>query len=107
FASVRRGIETRCEELGMTIPQVVRGGVADAALLHKLDGLIMVGSYATEELASFYPNLSRVVLVNNIVDDPNIDTVKLNFRQAMEDVLEHLIRLGHTSIGCISGQEHI
>jgi LacI family transcriptional regulator len=107
FTSIRRGIEMRCEELGIGIGTVVRGNGSDVQALQQMDGLIVVGSIDVEEVEKIYSKKSAIVLVNHSQEYRTYDSVKLHFQQAMEDVLEHLFRLGHNSIGFIGGQEYI
>ncbi|MFD0698845.1 substrate-binding domain-containing protein [Paenibacillus sp. GCM10027628] len=107
FTSVRRGIEKRCEELGVTIGSVIRGNSAEHLSLQDLDGLIIVGSVDFDDIERVFGQNNSIILVNHLLDIRKYDTVKLDFEQAVEDVLNHLFRLGHTSIGFIGGQEFL
>lgn len=49
YASIRRGIEIRCEELGLTLGQTLRGRHS-IAQLQPADGLIVVGGVDPEEI---------------------------------------------------------
>lgn len=108
FTSVRRGIENRCEELGIPITKVIRASILENNhTLQQLDGLIAVGSFAVEDLKNTFNNKSSIVLVNNLFENRDCDTVKIDFQQALQDVLEYLFTLGHQSIGLIGAQDYL
>ncbi|MCY9669349.1 LacI family DNA-binding transcriptional regulator [Paenibacillus alginolyticus] len=107
FSSVRLSVEKRCEELGIAIGKVVRGNNVDPSAFHQMDGLIVVGSVDMEDIEKIYPNRAAVVLVNHLLNNSNYDSVKLDFQQAVEDVLGHLFHLGHQKIGMIGGFEYV
>ncbi|GAB2699215.1 LacI family DNA-binding transcriptional regulator [Paenibacillus thermoaerophilus] len=108
FLSIRRGIEMRCEELGIAIGKVMRGNSQpDIQPMDHLDGLIVVGSVDEQDISKLFRNKNAVVLVNHTEDLKGYDSVKLYFKQAVEDVMNHLFSLGHTEIGYIGGNEHI
>lgn len=107
FTKVRLSIEKRCAELGIAIGRVVWRNDADFAPLQDMDGLIIVGSLDPEDIERIFPNRKAVVLVNHLLGVRGFDSVRIHFRQALEDVLEHLERLGHRKIGMICGQEYL
>lgn len=108
FTAIRRGIEIRCEELGLSISKTVRcGGVAESAELHRLDGLIVVGSVDARDVVRLYPHLDRIVFVNHSEELETFDTVRLNFEGAARASIGHLQSLGHEKIAYIGGTEHI
>lgn len=108
FASIRRGIELRCEELGIQIAKVLRGrGGAELAPIHELAGLIVVGSVHTEDIPAIYSRSDRTVYVNHGEAPNGCDSVTLNFEGAMRDSLLHLLELGHRQIAYIGGDETI
>lgn len=106
FSSVRRGIEKRCDELGLRVGQVVRGNNLDCHALQHLSGLIIVGSFDMEDVKKVFSK-KNIVLVNHLLGHREFDMVNLDFQQAVEDVLNHFFRLGHRSIGLIGGHEYV
>ncbi|MFB5761478.1 LacI family DNA-binding transcriptional regulator [Paenibacillus medicaginis] len=103
YASIRRGIELRCEELGLTLGQTLRGRSSLVAL-QKTDGLIVVGSVDPEEAVKLHPDKNTIVLVDQYRELLEYDSVRLHFRQAVEQALGHLLDLGHRRIGFIGGE---
>lgn len=107
FSAIRRGIETRCEELGIAIDKVIRGALkSDMTPLNELDGLIVVGSVDDQEVNRLYPHRDKIIFVNHDLAPDDCDSVELNFGQAMKEVLRHLHELGHTEIGFIGGSSN-
>lgn len=108
FSSIRKGIETRCEELGLSIVKVLRGNArAEWQSLHELDGLIVIGSINDQDVNSLYAHRDRIVFLNHSTPPHDCDSVNLHFEQAMKDVLGHLFTLGHTRIALIGGEERV
>ncbi|WP_042170551.1 LacI family DNA-binding transcriptional regulator [Paenibacillus gorillae] len=104
FASIRRGIESRCEELGLSIGKVWRlNSGMELQPGHQLSGLIAVGTIAQETIVHLIGHTDRVVLVDNWEQLSDYDSVHLNFRQAVNSVVDHLLHLGHETIAYIGG----
>lgn len=61
--------------------------------------LIAVGTIDSEDILRVYGNKKAVVLVNNLLYYRDYASIKLEFRQSVEDVLEYLFQLGKSSIG--------
>jgi len=108
FSSIRKGIETRCEELGINIVKVLRGNSRmEMQSFNELDGVIVVGSIHDEDVNQLYSNGNRLVFVNHSGELYEYDTVKLHFEQATRAVIKHLRELGHQKIGYIGGNDYI
>ncbi|WP_424768821.1 LacI family DNA-binding transcriptional regulator [Paenibacillus sp. sgz302251] len=108
FSSIRRGVELRCEELGISISKVLRGNSrAELQPFHELDGLIVVGSIDDCDVGALYERSNRIVFVNHSNELDEFDTVKLHFEQATHAVIAHLRQLGHDRIGYIGGNDYI
>ncbi|CAM4339626.1 LacI family transcriptional regulator [Paenibacillus endophyticus] len=108
FSSIRKGIETRCEELGISIIKVLRGNSkVDIQSVHELDGLIVVGSIDDHDVNQIYSSANRLVFVNHSGELDDYDTVKLHFEQATRAVIKHLTQLGHERIGYIGGSDYV
>ncbi|MGG1652020.1 substrate-binding domain-containing protein [Paenibacillus sp. NRS-1783] len=103
YASIRRGIELRCEELGLTLGQTLRG-CTSISILQKTDGLIVVGGVDPEEVIKLHSDKNSIVLVDQYHEQLEYDSVRLHFRQAVDQALGHLIELGHQHIGFIGGK---
>lgn len=107
FSSIRKGIETRCEELGISI-KVFRGNSrVELQPVHELDGVIVVGSIDDNDVRQLYGNANRLIFVNHTSELNEYDTVKLHFEQATRAVISHLMQLGYEKIGYIGGNDNV
>ncbi|MEK3789379.1 LacI family DNA-binding transcriptional regulator [Paenibacillus sp. FSL K6-1230] len=105
YASIRRGIEIRCEELGLTLGQTLRGRHS-IAQLQPADGLIVVGGVDPEEITPLPVTKEAIVLVDQYQELLDYDTVRVHFRQAVDQALGHLVELGHRSIAFVGGESN-
>ncbi|MEK3792295.1 substrate-binding domain-containing protein [Paenibacillus sp. FSL R7-0204] len=104
YGSIRRGVELRCEELGIRLGQTLRGHSTSVPLRPTGDGLIVVGgSFQPGELAKLHPDTSTTVLVDHYSERTEYDSVRTHFRQAVDQALDHLLELGHREIAFIGG----
>ncbi|NQX45157.1 substrate-binding domain-containing protein [Paenibacillus tritici] len=103
YGSIRRGVELRCEELGIRLGQTLRGRTAFAPL-RAGDGLIVVGGgFHPGELEKLHSDRTTTVLVDQYTERPEYDSVRTHFRQAVDQALGHLLELGHRDIAFIGG----
>lgn len=102
YGSIRRGVELRCEELGIRLGQTLRGR-SFLPLLRPDDGLIVVGGFDIQELERLHLDPGTVVLVDQYVERLEYDSVRMHFRQAVDQALGHLLALGHRDIAFIGG----
>ncbi|WP_276354531.1 LacI family DNA-binding transcriptional regulator [Cohnella caldifontis] len=107
FTAFRRGIDKRALELGFGLPDVYRLNPYEPLRLPSLDGLIAAGTFEEQELEGALSPRTQLVLVNNLLDIRKHDAVQIDFRQAAEDVLDHLVAMGHRRIGMIAGIDHV
>lgn len=102
YGSIRRGVEMRCEELGIVLGQTLRGR-SPIPPLRADDGLIVVGGFDPREFERLHADRSTIVLVDQYQERPEYDSVRTYFRQAVDQVLGHLLALGHRDIAFIGG----
>ncbi len=101
YLSVQIGIEGYCAAQNIDLIKV--DFTRPSAALQKVDGAIAVGAFddqALTSLANAYPHL---VFIDSSPDENRYDSVIINFENAMKQVLQHFISLGHTKIGYIGG----
>lgn len=106
FYSIRQGIEKECYENGIFITKTIH-----LSTLHMnqatrdLDGLIVIGRIGLENLSHIYSSLKHVVFINHTTGDNCYDSVNIDFEKATRQALDHLLAIGHKSIGYIGGKE--
>lgn len=72
----------------------------------ELDGLIAVGKFSSQDIVDFKRWTEKLVLVD-FSPSEEVDSVVVDFRKAMIEVLQSLITLGHDRIGYIGGHEYL
>lgn len=89
---------------GVFAPQVVYRKVFQNAV----DGVLMVSPYLEEkDVIQMMDHRIPIVLIGYRTDDPGIDFVDSDNIQAVGQVVDHLVKLGHKKIACISGPAEI
>ncbi|MCE7792694.1 LacI family DNA-binding transcriptional regulator [Salipaludibacillus sp. CUR1] len=109
FMSIRRGIETACNQFNMTISAIVRQGedLIENANLNSFDGLFVVGNISPDLVSELYAKNDRVIFIDESPETEKFDSVTSNFFKATNQLMEHLFSHGHKQIGYIGGHEII
>ncbi|KON83608.1 LacI family transcriptional regulator [Rossellomorea marisflavi] len=107
YMAIRSGVERECQERNIDLIKLFKSGDdLDPSRLEGLDGIIAVGKYSQEEIDLFEGAARHLVLVDYSPSD-DYDCVVVDFRKAMNEVLDYLSSLGHEDIGYIGGQEFV
>lgn len=70
-----------------------------------LDGIIAIGKFNEEELASFSDITPNIVCVDDAPNDRRFDSVVTDFEKAVCEMLDYLYQAGHRRIGYIGGRD--
>jgi LacI family transcriptional regulator, repressor for deo operon, udp, cdd, tsx, nupC, and nupG len=113
FASVIRGAEEAARDAGYAVvlgdtrhDVEVEDQYADMLLRREVDGLVFLGHRLPERLAALVgQGEGRAPIVNGCEYSPDIGvpSVHIDNAAAAADAMEHLIALGHRSIGIVTG----
>jgi LacI family transcriptional regulator len=108
FISIRMGIEDECKNNNINLIKIYN----DEAQLSNLtansfDGLIILGKFDKDRITSFKQYSNNIVFVHSNNPKFEFDSVQADFRELTNDVLEHLLNIGHEKIGFIGGREKI
>ncbi len=111
FTQVVKGIEERASELGYHLILANTGGSREKEISYltlftqnRCDGIIFVGgSLAEEEILKLGLNKYPLVLVNKLLEELALPTLLLDHQQGAQMASDHLIQLGHQSIGLVIG----
>lgn len=106
YLSIRLGVEKASLERGIELVKFYNSDEIFAGKQESLDGMIAVGKFSSQDIANFRTWTDKMVLVDFSPTD-DIDSVVVDFRKAMEEVLKHLIEHGHERIGYIGGHEYL
>ncbi|MFC4766184.1 LacI family DNA-binding transcriptional regulator [Effusibacillus consociatus] len=108
FLSIREGIEREFSDLGIEIAKTMRaGGNGSDFSVNELDGLIVVGKIAADDIEKISMQMNNIVFVDYSPDPERYDSVVIDFGRATETAIEYLLNLGHKKIGYIGGRIYI
>lgn len=68
-----------------------------------LDGIICTGTFTTEMLQGISSWDKPVVMIDCNADLPQCDTITVDYKNAVRELLDYLIKKGHKKIGFIGG----
>ncbi|AJD90304.1 hypothetical protein JMA_09870 [Jeotgalibacillus malaysiensis] len=105
FKEIMYGIEDKAKELNMDI--VITRRLREwrqEDQLEEVDGIIVIGKSSAADIAEIYQG-KNIVFIDQSPEKHNFDSVRPDLEQATEEALEHLMLLGHRSIGFIGGRE--
>jgi len=106
FLSIRQGIEKESMDRGGMMTQIIRlNDLSSGTSINNFDGLIIVGRLSMESLEFISNQMSNVVYINHSPNEAKYDSVVIDFKQATQQALQHLLDLGHQRIGYIGGRE--
>lgn len=72
-----------------------------------LDGIIAIGKFGDGEISKIRKLSKNIVFVDSSPDENLYDSVVIDFRKAVNEVMEYLTSLGHTKIAYIGGEEFV
>ncbi|MCJ7690697.1 MAG: LacI family DNA-binding transcriptional regulator [Clostridiaceae bacterium] len=108
YLSIRIGIEKNCSNKNIDLINIFKqDGKYVNYELEKLDGIIAVGKFSFVEIEDFSVYSPHIVFVDSSPNDKKFDSVIVDFKEAVVEVLKYLLDLGHKEIGYIGGREYI
>ncbi len=108
YLSIRMGIEKECFNKQLEIITIFKGDIKQANdQLNNLDGVIAIGKFSKTEVDELSNYSKHIVFVDFSPNERLYDSIVINFRKAVLELLEYLLNLGHRKIGYIGGREYI
>ncbi|QAA34280.1 LacI family DNA-binding transcriptional regulator [Clostridium manihotivorum] len=103
YMSIRMAIEKKCAEESISFIRI--NEVYN--LVDEVDGLIAIGKFGQKDIDKFKNFSKNIVFVDCSPDEETYDSVVIDFRRAVNNILDYLTSLGHKKIGFIGGREVI
>lgn len=105
YLAIRLGVERECHQRQY---ECVKLFLPESGTLgpngEPLDGIIAIGRFEREDLARFPEGVRNIIFVDSSPADNHFDSVVLDFRKAVAEVLDYLTGLGHRKIGYIGSR---
>lgn len=107
YMYIRQGIEDFCIKNNISISRAFRTDENWSERIKDIDGLICIGKFSKEEVATFIGINSNIVFLDMSLTDNNYTTVTMDFKTAVNEALEYLSSLGHKKIAFLGGKEYV
>lgn len=108
YLSIRSGIERACTSQQIETRTLFRN---DSGLpvnqLVNVDGIIAIGKYGSDEVEILSKVSPNIVFVDCAPDDRKYDAVIIDFKAAVDAVVDYLSALGHKDMAYIGGREYV
>ncbi|QGU94353.1 LacI family DNA-binding transcriptional regulator [Clostridium bovifaecis] len=108
YVSITNGIEKECFNKKIEVITIFKND--DTFItneLNDLDGVIAIGKFSKEDVEEFSVYSPIIIFVDSSPNEKKYDSVVIDFKKAMREVLEYLLEQGHNSIGFIGGREYV
>lgn len=107
YLLVRQGIEDFCVKNSISIVRTFRSDANYVEILKDVDGLICIGKFSKEEVSQFIRICRNIVFLDMPVENYEITTFTMDFKQAVNLALDYLAKLGHRKIAFLGGVEFV
>ena len=104
---MRQGIEDYCSKNNISIVRTFKTDNDYQNVLCDVDGIICLGKFSKQEIKLLHSLNNKIVFLDMTVENIEITSVSLDFRQAVSDAIKYLYDLGHRTVGFIGGIEHL
>lgn len=108
YLAIRAGIEKEGHKQNIEVRTIFKdaSGISPS-LFGNVDGIIAIGKYSSKEVEDLKAITDRIVFVDSTPNDKKFDSVVIDFKNAVTDIIDCLISLGHKKIGFIGGREYV
>ncbi|MDO4941790.1 MAG: LacI family DNA-binding transcriptional regulator [Lachnospiraceae bacterium] len=107
YQNIRNGIESCCMNLNIKVIRIFKTDQDYKKQLAQLDGLICVGKYSSDDIMNFQKLTKHFIIVDMLSSKISFNCIALDFKQAVYDIMDYLVSLGHKRIGYLGGIEQI
>lgn len=101
YLAIRIGIENKTEELGIRLLKEPYEGLTDTAV----DGTIALGKFDDHQIRQLKKSQANLLLVDFDALAQGVNSLVVDFQQAVDLVIDDFIAKGHQRIGLLSGVE--
>jgi len=107
YRMIRQGVELEALRLNIVVAQIIRITHVsfDFSSLSKEGGVIIIGSFMPKTIKKIQKANPNVVIVDDSNSLKDVDTVYPNLKLDTFNVLDYLLKEGHTEIAFIGGRK--
>lgn len=103
YLSIRLGIEKRAEAEGYEVVRVFQDTPFEMST--DITGIIAIGKFSDQQIKQLRSWTKCLCFVDTDQSMQKLDSVVVDFEQAVASVVDHFVAKGHQKIGFIGGQE--
>ena len=107
YLMMRHGIEDCCAQNKINIIRKFKTDMDYLEALSEVDGLLCLGKFSKQEIKKKKKLTDNIVFLDMPVEDADITSITLDFKQAVNCAMDYLYDLGHRKIGFIGGIENL
>lgn len=108
YLQIRRGVEVLAAKSNIrTVLLYKEHNDYNYDMLDHIDGVIAIGKFSDEQINKITSKTKHIVFVDSSPDINQFDSVVIDFKQAVKDILSYLISRGYKKIGYLGGIETI
>lgn len=102
YLSIRLGIEQKAEELRIRLVKESLDELSD----EKVDATIAIGKFDSAQIKKLKRLHQPLLFVDYDAMAEGLDSLVVDFQQALDLVIDHFVKEGHEKIGILSGVEY-
>lgn len=106
YLLIRKGIEDFCVQNCIQIVRAFKSDINYLEQLQGVDGLICIGKFSKKEADRFLTISQNIVFLDMPLDDYSVTTFTLDFKMAVNSLMDYLTQSGHTAIAYLGGKEY-
>lgn len=104
YLSIRLGVEKRAEEMNYEIVRIFQN--TDFEMNSSIEGIIAIGKFSNSQVTKLTSWTENICFVDFDQLHHILDSVVIDFEQAVNSVLDYFCTNGYQTIGLIAGQEN-
>lgn len=107
YRSIKFGIESQCKKRGFNMVKSYYPDIDEATTkkLSQVDGIIAVGWFTPREIQDLNSISDDIIFVDSCPDEEKFDSVVVDLRKIVENVINYFIKVGYKRIGFIGGRD--
>lgn len=102
YLSIRLGIEKKAEELQVTLLKETLAELSETPV----DGTIALGKFDHQEIDLLKTSQTNLLLVDFDGSTQEVDSLVVDYAQALQQVIDYFESNGHQNIGMLAGKEY-
>lgn len=109
YLAIRTGMEKECQRSNIEVKSIFKDddlGISPV-LFGDVDGVIAIGKYSEKEVEELRVVTENIVFVDSTPNEKLFDSVVIDFKNAVIEIIDFLVGSGHKNIGFIGGREFV